>query len=132
MIFFHRIFSSSSNHCSNAGVANPNWSLGRNLENLTKIFTFWVTIRQKTDEIHPNYRKIADFRWTSLLCKVEFTLLQSIFPAKFFSCILEKENLAGKNLLFKRVNSTLQRSFFHFRFECGPQKFVSGPRVGHP
>ncbi len=34
------------------------------------------------------------------------------FPAKFFSCILEKENLAGKKLLFKRVNSTLQRSFF--------------------
>jgi hypothetical protein len=26
------------------------------------------------------------------------------FPAKFFFCILEKENLAGKNLLFKRVN----------------------------
>jgi hypothetical protein len=43
----------------------------------------------------------------SLFCKV-------FFPAKFFSCILEKENLAGKNLLFKRVNSTLQRSFFRY------------------
>ncbi len=48
-----------------------------------------------------------NFTGTSLFCKV-------FFPAKFFSCILEKENLAGKNLLFKRVNSTLQRSFFHF------------------
>jgi hypothetical protein len=24
-----------------SGVANPNWSLGRNLENLPKIWTFW-------------------------------------------------------------------------------------------
>ncbi len=27
---------------SNSGVANPNWSLGRNLENLPKILTFWA------------------------------------------------------------------------------------------
>jgi hypothetical protein len=37
-----------------ARVANPNWSLGRTLENLPKT--------TKTEEIHPKYRKIADSR----------------------------------------------------------------------
>jgi hypothetical protein len=36
---------------------------------------------------------------------------------------LEKENLAGKNLLFKRVNSTLQRSFFQKNFAFGAVHF---------
>jgi hypothetical protein len=31
-------------------------------------------------------------------------LQSKIFPAKFFFCILEEEILAGKNLLFKKVN----------------------------
>ncbi len=43
-----------------AGVANPNWFLGRNLENLPKILTFWATIHRKTEEIHPKLRKIDD------------------------------------------------------------------------
>ncbi len=44
-------------------------------------------------------------KWTSFLCKVKFTLLQSkFFPAIFFFCILEKGILAGKNLLDIRVN----------------------------
>jgi hypothetical protein len=42
-----------------SGVANPKWSLGRNLENMSKILTFWATIHRKTEEIHPKYRKIA-------------------------------------------------------------------------
>jgi hypothetical protein len=42
------------------GVANPNWSLGRNLEILSKILTFWAAIYRKTEETHPKLRKIAD------------------------------------------------------------------------
>jgi hypothetical protein len=45
------------------GVANPNWSLGRNLENLPKIWTFWAEIWQKTGKIHPKHWKIADSRF---------------------------------------------------------------------
>ncbi len=41
-------------------VANPNWSLGRNLETLPKISTFWAAIHRKTEEIHPKLQKIAD------------------------------------------------------------------------
>jgi hypothetical protein len=41
-------------------VANPNWSLGRNLEILPKMLTFWAAIHRKTEEIHTKLRKIAD------------------------------------------------------------------------
>jgi hypothetical protein len=34
------------------------------------------------------------------------------FPAKFYFCILEKGILAGKNLLFKRVNLLCEEGFF--------------------
>jgi hypothetical protein len=42
-------------------VANPNWSVGRNLENLPKMLTFWAAILQKMKN-YPKYRKITDFR----------------------------------------------------------------------
>jgi hypothetical protein len=39
-------------------------------------------------------------------------LQSKFFPAKFFFCILEKENLAGKNLLGKRVSLLYKERFF--------------------
>jgi hypothetical protein len=38
-------------------------------------------------------------------------LQSKFFPAKFFFCILEKGILAGKNLLFKRVNLLSKEGF---------------------
>jgi hypothetical protein len=38
-------------------------------------------------------------------------LQSKFFPAKFFFCILEKGILAGKNLLFKRVNLLCKEGF---------------------
>jgi hypothetical protein len=47
------------------------------------------------------------FRWVILMVwgsALGVIIGTRSFPAKFFFCILEKEILAGKNLLFKIVN----------------------------
>ncbi len=47
-----------------------------------------------------------------LKCLMDLVPLQSkFFPAKFFFCILEKGNLAGKKLLGKRVNLLCKEGF---------------------
>jgi hypothetical protein len=45
---------------------------------------------------------------------MDLTLLQSIFSRQIFLLYFGKGKFGGKNLLFKRVNSTLQRSFFQY------------------
>ncbi len=45
----------------NTGVANSNWSLGRNLENLPKILTFWATNNKKLKKYTKNIGKLLIF-----------------------------------------------------------------------
>jgi hypothetical protein len=50
---------------------------------------------------------ITQFQGTSLFCKV-------FFPAKFSFFKIQEKNLAGKNLLFKKVNLLCKRVFSNF------------------
>jgi hypothetical protein len=54
-------------------------------------------------------------KWTSLLCKVEFTLLQSIFSRQIFLLYFGKGKFGGKKF-------TLQKSEFYFAKEFFPQE----------
>jgi hypothetical protein len=55
--------------------------------------------------------------WTSLLCKVEFTLLQSIFSRQIFLLYFGKGKFGGKKF-------TLQKSEFYFAKEFFPLYFT--------
>jgi hypothetical protein len=54
-----------------------------------------------------------NFFWTSLICKVEFTLLQSIFSRQIFLLYFGKGKFGGKKF-------TLQKSEFYFANEFFP------------
>jgi hypothetical protein len=56
-------------------------------------------------------------------------LPSKFFPANFFFYILEKGNLAGKNLLSKRVNLLCKEGFFQNLFMVPVQK-LTGPNGG--
>jgi hypothetical protein len=56
---------------------------------------------------------VYHFLWTSLLCKVEFTLLQSIFSRQIFLLYFGKGKFGGKKF-------TLQKSEFYFAKEFFP------------
>jgi hypothetical protein len=100
-----------------------NWPSDETIENIIPLQHFKVGPRM----LHPRHLLLLFItqvlgvwlRLSTVKCKwlifKDLVFLQSKFlPATFFFCVLEKGILAGKNLLFKRVNLFCKKGFFPY------------------
>jgi hypothetical protein len=58
----------------------------------------------------------SSINWTSLLCKVEFTLLQSIFSRQIFLLYFGKGKFGGKKFTLQKSEFYFAKEFFRINF----------------